>query len=483
MSPRLSAILIAIAACVLAVWVGASVASEEFFLALVTALLGLWAVLSWTTEPRTESWLVGFLIAGYVLGNRGFAQLTPAGGLPLFYGELGLVVACPLIALRGALRRELPLRPDWLSGLLLLWLGLGAGRMLWDIRVHGLTAVRDFAMVYYLVYFFIVQTLVVHAPSRRVLHGAVAIALGLLPFTAALAETFGDFFRTHFTLGSVPLIFYKDDLLATFLFAGFVYFVPKRRLAPVADWGRWLLALMALLLGFMQLSRAAMVGLAVALFGLVLARLWQPVRALAVAGVAALLLTSVYSLLQREDFTQTKLYGIYEHLAAIGDFSGTRKYANADSADSGDNNRFRIVWWQTVATETLTQAPVFGLGFGHDLARSFVLAYNPLMDDFTARSPHSILFTTLGRMGLVGLAAFLLFAGCLARSSWRAARQVARGETDDEQSVTLHAICWLIFTSACFGVVLEGPMGAIPFWIILGLAHHAATPEPAEEST
>jgi hypothetical protein len=28
--------------------------------------------------------------------------------------------------------------------------------------------------------------------------------------------------------------------------------------------------------------------------------------------------------------------------------------------------------------------------------------------------------------------------------------------------------------SACLGVVLEGPMGAIPFWIMLGLAHHAA---------
>jgi hypothetical protein len=29
----------------------------------------------------------------------------------------------------------------------------------------------------------------------------------------------------------------------------------------------------------------------------------------------------------------------------------------------------------------------------------------------------------------------------------------------------------VILTSACFGVVLEGPMGAVVFWSVLGLAN------------
>ena len=36
---------------------------------------------------------------------------------------------------------------------------------------------------------------------------------------------------------------------------------------------------------------------------------------------------------------------------------------------------------------------------------------------------------------------------------------------------------WGIFTSACFGVVLEGPMGAVVFWTILGLASATSAAE------
>ena len=31
----------------------------------------------------------------------------------------------------------------------------------------------------------------------------------------------------------------------------------------------------------------------------------------------------------------------------------------------------------------------------------------------------------------------------------------------------------MIFISACFGVILEGPMGAAVFWTLLGLANSA----------
>ena len=50
--------------------------------------------------------------------------------------------------------------------------------------------------------------------------------------------------------------------------------------------------------------------------------------------------------------------------------------------------------------------------------------------------------------------------------------------------MTLQAAVWVVMISACLGVVLEGPMGAIPFWIMLGLAHHAATaPLPADSES
>jgi hypothetical protein len=42
---------------------------------------------------------------------------------------------------------------------------------------------------------------------------------------------------------------------------------------------------------------------------------------------------------------------------------------------------------------------------------------------------------------------------------------------------------WAIFGSACFGVVLEGPMGAIVFWTLLGVANARTLDESTEFET
>ena len=86
--------------------------------------------------------------------------------------------------------------------------------------------------------------------------------------------------------------------------------------------------------------------------------------------------------------------------------------------------------------------------------------------------------TTLGRMGLLGTVVLLSIYWTQGRITARVAREV-RADPTRQDAMTLQAAVWVIMVSACFGVVLEGPMGAIPFWIMLGLAHHAATETPA----
>jgi len=470
MNPGFRTTLIVIAAITLAVWTGINLAQEQFFIATLSAGASLWAVMAWTRGPLSETWLIGFLFFGYVIGNRGFAQIMPVRGIPLFLGELGIAFAGALFVLRGALQRTFPLQRDWLTGLLVLWFAVGAGRLMVDVRSFGLLAVRDFAMVYYLLYFVIVFALAAHETSRRLLHLALLVTFSVLPVTATLANLFPDFFRTNLTANGVPLIFYKDDLLATFLFAGFIYLVPKQRFV-VTDWWRWLTALSSLFLGLAELSRAAIVGLVVALLGFALARRWQPVRTVFIAGLVGVAAVGFYATVQHEDLRQTRLYALYEHVTSVFDFSGTGRYVNAESADSGDNNRFRLVWWWSVTSETFLNSPLLGLGFGYDLARGFLAEYYPGGgEDFTARSPHSIIVSTFGRMGFVGLAVFLAILATLIARSVRIARWY-RADAEAETALTLHGVAWIILCSACFGVVLEGPMGAIPFWIILGLAH------------
>ena len=175
---------------------------------------------------------------------------------------------------------------------------------------------------------------------------------------------------------------------------------------------------------------------------------------------------------------------MYEAVVSIADYSGTGNYQNERTSDKGDNNRFRLVWWKNVAEETLTTAPVLGQGFGADLTYGFLREYYATSnEDFTARSPHNIFITTLGRMGLAGFAILLGIYFVQARSTARVAR-AARHDPARAEAMTLQAAVWVVMISACLGVVLEGPMGAIPFWIMLGLAHHAATaPLPADSES
>lgn len=482
MDPRLRQLFVGLPFSALAVWVGVSLAQEKHFIATIAALVSVWAILAWTRGPLAEAWLLSFLVFGYVIGNRGFAQIMPIAGLPLFLSELGLVAAVSMVLLRGARSRILPLQADWLNELLLLWLALGAGRMAWDLRTYGIMALRDFATVYYALYFFAAQALARHPASHRLLHSAYLVTFAVLPFAAVLFSAFPGFFHRNLLINGVPLIHFKGDLLATFLFTGFIFLLPEGRfvwrgIVP------WLLALGSLTVGLLLLSRASMVGLLVAAGWLALAGRWRPLRVIAGVCLTGLLGLTTASLLQKQDYTQTKAYAVYEAAASIVDFSGTRSYRSGLTDDKSDNNRFRLTWWKTVADETLAGSPIFGLGFGADLARGFIQEYYPDSgDDFTARSPHNILMTALGRMGLAGAFVLALIYFVQFRITLRTAR-AARTAPTRMEAITLQAAIWVVLVSSCFGVVLEGPMGAIPFWIMLGLAHHDATSEnlPSEE--
>ena len=71
-------------------------------------------------------------------------------------------------------------------------------------------------------------------------------------------------------------------------------------------------------------------------------------------------------------------------------------------------------------------------------------------------------------MGAGGLAFLATVLTALALPTWRAGhRAVGR---DDGTAFTLLLGVWAIFSSACFGGVREGPMGAAVFWTLLGLA-------------
>lgn len=464
LAPQWRTRLFALAGAVLAIALGVEVANESFLWPAI-GLGGLAALVLIRLQPLPfPTLLLGSAMFGYIVGNRGFAQLSLTSGFPLLPAEFVLLVGSALLVVQCAWRRELPFRGDALNLALLLWMAYGTARLLFGLRANGFTAIRDYAVVYYGAFFFLAQHAAREPASARFLQRIVVLACLVLLVVHPLVTQFPAFFAGHLTLRGTPLIFFKDDLAGNFMSVGallcFVRFEATRRTA-------WLVLSLALA-GLMLTtnSRSSMVGLALGALWLGLVGRWRFAGTLAVGAIVAAVAIFVVAEVRNDSWRQTPLHRIYERVASIADPLGQRTYATEDSF-KGDNNVFRLVWWRTAVEETLETNRWFGLGFGHDLAARFVREYLPeATEEFSARSPHNVLITVFARMGIVGAGLFLAVIGALTTRVYRALRQ-------PEITFTAGACglaAWVLLACACFGVVLEGPMGAVVFWTLLGLA-------------
>jgi O-antigen ligase len=273
------------------------------------------------------------------------------------------------------------------------------------------------------------------------------------------------------------LIYFKGDIAATYLVIGAVL-VHHWAQGRQRFWA-WPVAAGMFLYVMASDSRAAQLGALVAVILLLLARRWR-FPALH-GGVTALALIVVVALAAFFDnsWARRKLHGVADRLQSVVDVTGTRTYTSEESFFKGDNNRFRLIWWKNVVEAAWHENPVFGLGFGADLAHDFVQEYYPdLTEDFGIRSPHNVFITIFGRLGFVGLAVWGIFCAVVLGGAWRTLRRSV---------APLDGVLWcaviVILCSATFGVVLEGPMGAVVFWTLLGLAGSPPAPEASAGNT
>lgn len=452
------------------VWAAWLLAEGNYALPALLAAIAAGALVVRLTGVALDSLVLAALLFGYIVGNRGFAQLMPVPGLPLLPAEIGLALAGGWMLFQAARRREVPFQRDALHAAVFVWLLVGTARVGFDVRIHGFLALRDYAMTYYAGFFLIAHHLAREPANRRFLLGALVVISLFQPVAKLAIELFPDVVYGALSVRGVPLILMKGDLALTFLAVSalLVAFLTPR---SARRWS-WPLATLGLLSVLGADSRASILGALAALGWLLLSRERRFVGVQAGALLAAALVIAALALVADHDGSRQRWDGLRERTASLGDLVGTRTYASEEGTMKGENNRFRTLWWSTVTSEAWEQNPVFGLGFGHDLARGFLQHYNPgLGEEFNVRSPHSILVTTFGRLGLAGLLSLGAVLVVMARRTFAAMR---RPETS-APTLGLWAATWVILVSACFGVVLEGPMGAVAFWSLLGLA---ATPEP-----
>jgi hypothetical protein len=97
-------------AAVLGVIMAVEIAQEQFFWPTLCAGVILAIGISYTQPRPLSTVLIGVVIVGYIVGNRGFAQLSPSSRFPLLPAELVLLIAGGIFAAHCALHRELPFR-------------------------------------------------------------------------------------------------------------------------------------------------------------------------------------------------------------------------------------------------------------------------------------------------------------------------------------------------------------------------------------
>ena len=461
----------ALVATVAALWLGFSVANQELGWpsVIVGALAAL--VISVMQPLPLDTLLLGGAVIGYIAGNRGFAQISLARNIPLLPAEFVILTAGAVMIGRCIHQRVLPIRRDLLNGLILLWVAVSTVRLYSDVRTFGVMALRDYAMVYYAVFFFLGQHAADSPITRRFLLGCVIFACLALGVVFPFFIRYPDFFLGTLTFRNTPLIYYKGDLAGTFLAVGSILFY--LRFETRRSWV-WLAVSLALAGGTLLTdNRASMLGLIAGSFLMLCARRWRMAAWQALAGVVGAVAILLFAYVREESWHKTPLYGVYERAVSIADPFGSRTYSARDAADKGDNNMFRMMWWRTVYDDTIAHAPITGLGYGYDLAAQFVQEYYPdAGDDFLARSPHNVLLTVFARTGLIGLIPLLAVIALMVIKTVRHCRA-------DPNAGGPWLACCAIFVSACFGVVLEGPMGAVVFWTLLGVANRAGTADEA----
>lgn len=163
------------------------------------------------------------------------------------------------------------------------------------------------------------------------------------------------------------------------------------------------------------------------------------------------------------------VFGVFAAIEIEGDAQGrtislsqiTDNFSSIVSSDIDgsltDNKVWRLVWWAKLLNESFTLEHFFiGKGLGMSLAGNDLISV-----DENLRSPHNFHLTIIARFGYIIFFIWLYWLWLLFKPLF----------TKKLSGKTLGLTCILLayIINGSFDVFFEGPMGAFPFWTLVGL--------------
>ena len=404
--------------------------------------------------------VLGLCLLGYALLGRPFAYL---GVPPLFVGEAMLAVGLVVAAGSGRVGEALSSWPLRLWAALLVW---AVVRTVPYLGRDGLDAPRDAMVVGYGLYAVVVASLLLADPVRlrdavRRYRAFVGVVLALAWAVYLVSKLFESSLPTVPWAPSVRVVEAKGgDLMVHMTAVTAFLMLGLARAWPGALWAA------AFSSGIIMVSNRG--GMVAFVLGLGLAWLLRPrgagagrlVYAFACLVVVGAVVGPMVEVRVQGGDRDVSVEQVVENVRSV--------FGRSGSATLDGTKRWRLLWWTEIVDYTVT-GPYFwtGKGFGVNLAESDGFSVS---DDGSLRSPHNGHLTVLARAGVPGA---LLWLGLHAAwfgsvlGAWARARR--RGQRRWMAVFAWLAAVWLAcLVNASFDVFLEGPMGGVWLWTVVG---------------
>ncbi|MBT8036547.1 MAG: O-antigen ligase family protein [Verrucomicrobiae bacterium] len=457
MNNKALAILIIPVFLVIALWLTSSMATLNPYYQIYTVAGVLLFSLTLFAGRRISydvKFLI-FLLLGYAFGGKGFAYVTPFE--PFYVGEFCMCICLLLLVFRMKLFIAATRGHGQMIWVLMIcMISLSGLRLLFfDFQVYRMLAIRDSSTAYYGLFFIVSYVAMEKDANFRAMKKVLpwCCALALLSATLAHFKVHLLLMELHPYMGNVffPHQDTTKPFLAALLVSLSVLIIQKKKLTPIP---------------------VCFVVTAILLLG-------------QTSGVVALIFAYAFLFLttHRKEFLMLGIGGVFLALVAVGVIAisastGDSEYLGKDHVETfqdiqdfdtrvnNDNTTsWRLGWWRTIWDETMDYSPLFGQGFGADLSGEFQEITEV---ESVARYPHNVAFTVIGRMGLIGLFAFMTLISIILLHLRRGAIMILRGGELDYHFLLAITFVLAGIANGFLQMTYEGPYAAIPHWVVLG---------------
>lgn len=401
--------------------------------------------------------LMAVVTVGYCFAGKGFAYVSPAP--PIYIGEIVLALASIMFLYRY-IKRPFRIFYHPLQRYLVFIFLFGLLKAYIDFRSFGLLAVRDYAMIYYSIYFYLASMLFLKNRNDKIV--IVCMFLGV-------------------ALGSVDLILTMTGVTASIVNA--IPFLPYQPhndiMIPCV-----VTCLVAVLFTLMEKPRILLILLLFTLVGLVvmnkLAYIFTTVVTISFAifcirKMKMIKITAVFAAFGSIALAVILLTGIHKQLGAdrYGALDDLERFSDGGKGYEKSTSEWRIVWWETIYDRVMEDSPMIGMGFGADISSEFYYVYygkiipqNQIQ--FIPRYPHGFLFTVLGRTGIVGVILLVVYLIICLSFLYIYAKIFLKKRNPELKDIIFWSFVVAGLANAFVQANFEAPYAAIPHWVCLG---------------